>query len=340
MPFSRSIVADALDDLLRHCSSPTARQTRLPRTIASYGISTVSSPERTTTALLAGARRPRREAACARRVRSVDLAADRVAEVLGRAERALDARRGDVDRVLAQVLAQHVGDARAERVVDALGVVDEDGEPLGADELDGEHLDARQGRLDLPSDLLRQCPLLLVCCAQPRVSSHRRLARRCRSRRSSAISTTSSRSTTSTATTRATRRSRRRVRRCENRCARATSPALRRRGVPDPLPDTPLDGAIVWWRSSVRSLMLVDGRPASTALSPRASASHVSRPKPPTARCSCAWPTGRSTPPRRAGELRRHLGRAARPDTPARRREPAGAPAGSSRDVRSTWRVS
>jgi hypothetical protein len=48
-----------------------------------------------------------------------DGAADRVAEVLGRADGALDPRRGDVDRVLAQVLAQHVGDARAERVIDS-----------------------------------------------------------------------------------------------------------------------------------------------------------------------------------------------------------------------------
>src|SRR5688572_14409012 len=93
------------------------------------------------------------------------LAPDRVAEVLRRADRALDPGRGDVDRILAQVLAQHVGDARAERVVDALGVIDEDGEAFGVRELDGEHLDAGQCRLDFPSDLLRQCPLLLVRCA-------------------------------------------------------------------------------------------------------------------------------------------------------------------------------
>jgi hypothetical protein len=86
--------------------------------------------------------------------------------VLGLAERALDSRRGDVDRVLAQMLAQDVGDAGAERVVDAGRVVDEDREAVRPGELDREHLDARQGRLDLPLDLLRQRPLLVVCRAQ------------------------------------------------------------------------------------------------------------------------------------------------------------------------------
>ena len=42
-------------------------------------------------------------------------------------------------------------------------VVDEDGEAVGARELDGEHLDAGQCRLDLPFDLPLQCLLLLVC---------------------------------------------------------------------------------------------------------------------------------------------------------------------------------
>src|ERR1044072_2561716 len=93
-------------------------------------------------------------------------APDRVAEVLGGADRALDPRRGDVDRVLAQVLPQHVGDARAERVVDSLGVIDEDGEPLGVRQLDGEHFDARQGRLYFPSDLLLLCLILLSVRSQ------------------------------------------------------------------------------------------------------------------------------------------------------------------------------
>ena len=65
-----------------------------------------------------------------------DLTADRVAEVLRGADGPLEPGRRDVDGVLAQVVAQNVGDARAERVVDPLGVVDEDGEPLGVGELD------------------------------------------------------------------------------------------------------------------------------------------------------------------------------------------------------------
>src|SRR5215204_2151660 len=47
-------------------------------------------------------------------------------------------------------------------MVDALGVVDEDREALRVLQLDREHLDAWQGRLDLALDLLRQCPLLLI----------------------------------------------------------------------------------------------------------------------------------------------------------------------------------
>ena len=75
------------------------------------------------------------------------------AEVRGLAQRALEARRRDVDRVAVEVAAQEVGHARAERVVDARRVVDVDAEPVRARELDGEHLDLRQPGLDRARDL-------------------------------------------------------------------------------------------------------------------------------------------------------------------------------------------
>ena len=54
------------------------------------------------------------------------------------------------------VVAQQVGDALAERVVDARRVVDVDAEAARASELDGEHLDARQSALDCGRDLALQ----------------------------------------------------------------------------------------------------------------------------------------------------------------------------------------
>jgi hypothetical protein len=91
-----------------------------------------------------------------------DAVADRVPEVLRRAQRTLDPWGGDLDAVLVDVVAQYVGDAHAESMVHALGVVDEDREPVGAGQLDCEHLRARQRLLDLPRDLTRQCSLLVV----------------------------------------------------------------------------------------------------------------------------------------------------------------------------------
>src|ERR687888_1418887 len=78
-----------------------------------------------------------------------DAAADGVGEVGGLAERPLEARRGDVDRVAVEVPPQEVRDALAERVVDPGRMVDVDAEPLRRHELDGQHLDARQAGLDL-----------------------------------------------------------------------------------------------------------------------------------------------------------------------------------------------
>src|SRR5438874_5792532 len=82
-------------------------------------------------------------------------------EVLRLAQRALDAGGRDVDRVFAQVVAQQVGDARAQPVVDALGMVDEDGEAVRALQLDREHLDAVEAFFDARADLALQLPLLL-----------------------------------------------------------------------------------------------------------------------------------------------------------------------------------
>jgi hypothetical protein len=72
-------------------------------------------------------------------------------------------RSGDLDRVLAQIVAQHVGDARTEIVVDALDVVDVNGELGGTLQLHREHLDAGNGRLDLGADLALQRALPLIC---------------------------------------------------------------------------------------------------------------------------------------------------------------------------------
>src|SRR5439155_4477638 len=95
---------------------------------------------------------------CAKR----DAAPECVAEVLWPADRTLEARRRDVYRVLAQVVTQHVGDTLAKGVVDALGVVDVDGEPLRSREFHREHFGAGDRALDLVRDLPRQLLFLVV----------------------------------------------------------------------------------------------------------------------------------------------------------------------------------
>src|SRR2546423_504252 len=87
---------------------------------------------------------------------------DNAAEMCLLAERTLDSRRGDVDGVLAQVIAQHVRHALAKGMVDAPDVVDEDGEAFRGRQLDGEHFGARQGALDLGGDLPYQLPFFVV----------------------------------------------------------------------------------------------------------------------------------------------------------------------------------
>ena len=81
----------------------------------------------------------------------------------GLAKRPLDPRGRHVDGVLAQVLAQDFRDAGAQRVVDAVRVVDVDDEPLGAGELDGEDFHAGQIVLDARADLVLELPFFLEC---------------------------------------------------------------------------------------------------------------------------------------------------------------------------------
>ncbi len=78
----------------------------------------------------------------------LDAAADRVGEVLVRAQRALEPGRGDLDRVLAEVVRGRTltGDALTELVVDPVRVVDEDAEARRRDELDGEDVRRRPAR--------------------------------------------------------------------------------------------------------------------------------------------------------------------------------------------------
>ena len=53
----------------------------------------------------------------------------------------------------AAVVVEDLRHARAERVVDALGVIDVDAEPARREQLHGEHLDAGNGALDRRDDV-------------------------------------------------------------------------------------------------------------------------------------------------------------------------------------------
>src|SRR4051812_11567775 len=97
-----------------------------------------------------------------------DLAADRPAEMGWLAERPVEPGRRDLDRVAVEVAVEQAGHTRAERVVDALRMVDIDGHALGPTHLHGEHLDAGKPGLDRLSDLPQEAPFLVVC-----VRSHR-----------------------------------------------------------------------------------------------------------------------------------------------------------------------
>src|SRR5581483_774207 len=91
----------------------------------------------------------------------LDAVADGVREVLRLSQRPVRTGGGDVDGVLAEVVAQDVGDPRAERVVDAGRTVDVHREVIRAVQLDSEHLDAFEGALDACADLALQLLFLL-----------------------------------------------------------------------------------------------------------------------------------------------------------------------------------
>src|SRR5919204_5033534 len=78
-----------------------------------------------------------------------DAAADGAGEVGGLAERTLEPRRGDVDRVPVEVAPQEVRHPLTKGVVDPGRMVDVDAEPLRRHELDGQHLDPGQASFDL-----------------------------------------------------------------------------------------------------------------------------------------------------------------------------------------------
>src|SRR5919201_4144649 len=92
----------------------------------------------------------------------LDPPADRAAEVLRLAERPFEARRRDVDGVLAQVVPEDARHLLAERVVDAFRAIDEDREPFRSRQLDREHLDVGQALADPRADLTLQLVFLFV----------------------------------------------------------------------------------------------------------------------------------------------------------------------------------
>ena len=77
-----------------------------------------------------------------------------------------------------EVVAQRVGDALAERVVDAVGMVDEDGEAVRALQLDREHLDAVEAAFDALA--ISRCSCFSFCrtSATNTRSCHKKWARR------------------------------------------------------------------------------------------------------------------------------------------------------------------
>ena len=81
------------------------------------------------------------------------------------AERSFESRRGDLDAVAVEVGSQQARHALTERMVDALGVVDEDAKALLAGQLEREHVDAGQRALDQARDLAleRLSPFRAAC---------------------------------------------------------------------------------------------------------------------------------------------------------------------------------
>ena len=103
---------------------------------------------------------------------------DGVREVRRLAERPLEARRRDLDRVTVEIPPQDVRHPLAERVIHPAGVVDVDAEALRGRELDREHLDPRQACLDYLGHLALERPLGSTCIGQMTVLPQKKRAPR------------------------------------------------------------------------------------------------------------------------------------------------------------------
>ena len=122
--------ADGLDDLLRHCDPSSTRWLRL---ISEYGIETTPVSAATVTSSLRGAEKLAGEAlvpvlGLARA--HARAATEKAAEVLRLGQRALGPRRGDLQPVVHQHVAQVVGDPLAQVEIDPVRVVDGQPQPL------------------------------------------------------------------------------------------------------------------------------------------------------------------------------------------------------------------
>ena len=124
MPFSRSRTRDGLDDLLASCAQPSSRLLRL---MSEYGIDTTPSSAATvTSSSLAPTSSPVKllRPSCALARAHARAAPEEAAEVVRLGQRALGPGRGHLERVLAQQVAQVLGDPLAEREIDPVRVVD------------------------------------------------------------------------------------------------------------------------------------------------------------------------------------------------------------------------
>ena len=140
-------LANGLNDLLGHLA-PTLRRSDSPARSRRTGCRWLAGPEIELHGALAGRDHLAAQAPLVGRLQA-HLAADGALEVRARAQRPVEPRRGDLDRVRLEIRLQNVGHARAERVVDAAGMVDVDAEALLAGDLEREHLDARKSLRNL-----------------------------------------------------------------------------------------------------------------------------------------------------------------------------------------------
>src|SRR6476620_11812666 len=103
--------------------------------------------------------------------------------MLPAAKGAVQPGRRHLDRVLVEIRPQHVRYARAERVVDAGGMIDEHTEPVLAGQLEREHLDVRERIHHEALDLALELPFLLKlrCCHPLSTPNHEKWAPRAHS---------------------------------------------------------------------------------------------------------------------------------------------------------------